>query len=58
MIGRVVCFAYTQALRGVELRTPDFKYPAGLWPEKQRAPPVPVLKQLTLAIQDVQVCIH
>ncbi|GAX77102.1 hypothetical protein CEUSTIGMA_g4548.t1 [Chlamydomonas eustigma] len=43
-----------KALRGVELQTPDFKYPAGQWQEKKRAPQAPVLKQLTLAIQDVQ----
>ena len=44
-----------QALRGVELRTPDFKYPPGQWAERKRAPPVPVIKVLKLEVLDYQV---
>ena len=44
-----------QALRGVELRTPDFKYPPGQWAERKREPPVPVIKVLKLEVLDYQV---
>eukprot|EP00798_Chlamydomonas_sp_ICE-L_P029768 gene29768-5416_t len=37
-----------KALRGVELRTPDYTYPAGVWPERREAKRVAVVRELVL----------
>ena len=37
-----------QAMRGVELRTPDTTYPPGVWAERREAKRVPVARELVL----------
>ncbi len=37
-----------QALRAVQLRTPDFTYPSGQWPERPVAKRVPVVREVVL----------